>query len=227
MTKLGPTYNLEPDIRKRLKEFVDDFVKNSSSFFAKELTGLDGYIENSLQQPTKEQLRLTPKPKYLLELLAFQIYDDLNREAFNKTKDTLIVMPDCLALHNPECEKVDTAHGDICRRCTENCQAYQITEIAREFHLKTVFSKRKLAEQIEFYAKKSGDLSVIGIACIMMLASGMRTASEVGIPARGVLLNFSGCEHWNDQPCASEFTLSWLRSILEEKYGKRDKKADN
>ena len=67
---------------------------------------------------------------------------------------------------------------------------------------------------------------MIGIACIKMLAEGMRTAAEVGIPARGVLLNFSGCEHWNDQPCASEFSMRWLEDILEEKYGPRPAKTN-
>ena len=50
-----------------------------------------------------------------------------------------------------------------------------------------------------------------------------RTAAEVGVPARGVLLNFCGCDHWNDKPFASEFDMAWLEAILEEKYGKNQK----
>ena len=83
-------------------------------------------------------------------------------------------------------------------------------------------SVNKLTEQLEYHAKKLGDVGVIGIACILMLAEGMRTANEVGIPARGVLLNFTGCDHWNDQPFASSFVQDSLKSILEEKYGVRD-----
>jgi hypothetical protein len=41
----------------------------------------------------------------------------------------------------------------------------------------------------------------------------------VGIPARGVLLNCTGCEHWNDVPFASNFSLDWLKEVLKEKYG--------
>jgi hypothetical protein len=102
------------------------------------------------------------------------------------------------------------------------CQAYQTGDLAKKYGLKIVFSKRKLAEQIEYFSGKMEDLSVIGIACITMLASGMRTAADVGVPARGVLLNFTGCEHWNDEPFASEFAFSSLKAILEEKYGPRD-----
>ena len=60
---------------------------------------------------------------------------------------------------------------------------------------------------------------MIGIACIMMLASGMRTAHEVSVPARGVLLSFTGCDHWNDKPFASQFPMEQLENILREKYG--------
>jgi len=135
-------------------------------------------------------------------------------------------MPDCLSLHNPKCEKVETRFGYVCKRCTQSCQAYEIGDLARRYGLKIIFSKRKLEMQLEHYQKKMGDLGVIGIACIKMLAMGMRSAAEVGVPARGVLLNFSGCEHWNDQPCASEFSRMWLLDILEEKYGPRPARTD-
>ena len=124
MKKQAPTYNLDSDIRLRLKQFTDKFIEEGFLFFEKEFKGVEEYIEKAKIEKTKESLRLTPKPKYLLELISFQILDDLNREAFNKTKDTLIVMPDCLSLHNPECEMADTKYGGVCRRCTETCQAY-------------------------------------------------------------------------------------------------------
>jgi hypothetical protein len=135
-------------------------------------------------------------------------------------------MPDCLSLHNPECEKVDRPFGEICKRCTESCQAYQISELARQYRCKTVFAKRTSKEQLLHYADKMDNLGVIGIACIMMLAEGMRVANDVGVPSRGVLLSFSGCEHWQDQPCASEFAIDWLRAILEEKHGASNNKTD-
>ncbi|TAM48642.1 MAG: DUF116 domain-containing protein, partial [Acidobacteria bacterium] len=44
------------------------------------------------------------------------------------------------------------------------------------------------------------DLSVIGVACIWMMASGMREAEGPGVPSQGVLLNYCGCDHWADEP---------------------------
>ncbi|MEA3297330.1 MAG: DUF116 domain-containing protein [candidate division Zixibacteria bacterium] len=226
MVRQIPTYYLGEDFTERLDAFVDSFLAEGYDFFSEEFKQIDSYIAEAASKPVSESLRLTPKPKYLLELVAFKIYDKLNREAFNRSRHTLIVMPDCLTLHNPDCRKIDTQYGDVCRRCTENCQAFQIGELAREYHAKIIFSKRKLGKQLRRYSDRLGDLGVIGIACTMMLASGMRTAAEEKIPTRGVLLNFSGCEHWNDEPCASEFTLSSLESILREKHEYHNKKTD-
>ena len=221
-----PTYHLGDDFRERLDSFTNRVLSEGYEYFSKEFARIDAYLEKARRDDSGESLRRTDKAVYLMELLAFKIKDELDRDAFNRAGKTLIVMPDCLSLHNPDCEKVETAYGDVCKRCVECCQAYGIGDLAARYRCKIIFSKRKLTKQLEHYQETMGDLGVIGIACIKMLAEGMRTAAEVGIPARGVLLNFSGCEHWNDQPCASEFSIRWLEDILEEKYGPRPAKTN-
>ncbi|HQL24318.1 MAG TPA: DUF116 domain-containing protein, partial [candidate division Zixibacteria bacterium] len=169
----------------------------------------------------EKDLRRTPKEKYLLEALAFSFYDDLNREAFNRTGDTLIIVPDCLSLNNPDCRKVEGEYGDTCQQCEPACQSYWVMELAWEYGARVAFSKRKLSNQIEHYAERLSNVGVVGVACMIMLTSGLRTCAELDIPARGVLLSFTGCEHWNDVPFGSRFPMSWLREILEEKRAAR------
>lgn len=222
---MHPTYKLGRDFDLKLEKFVKRFLADGFEYFAQEFERIDQFVEKARRDPAgrdDHKLRHTEKEKYLLEMVSFKIYDQLNREEFNRRKNTLIVMPDCLSLHNTECEKVETEYGFFCQRCLPSCQAYEIGELAKSYGADIVFSKRALAKQIEYFAARMGDLGVVGIACIIMLAPGMRTAAEVGVPARGVLLDFSGCEHWNDEPCASEFAVTSLEAILEEKYGKRD-----
>ena len=222
MKHRAPTYFLEPDFNRKLSEFTQEMLERGFSIFSKEFAKLDEFIAAAEADQSDRQdksLRRTPREKYLLEALSFKIYDELNREAFNRAKDTLIVLPDCLSLDNPDCLKTDEPWGDRCQQCDPDCEAFEVSEIAERYGLEVVYSKRKLSEQIQHYADRSGDLAVIGVACILMLASGMRAAAEVGVPARGVLLNFTGCEHWNDEPFASQFPLKQLEAILEEKYG--------
>ena len=226
MEKQIPTYHLGEDFRTRLDDFTQQVLSEGYEFFTEEFNRIDAYVEKAQENDHGESMRTTDKATYLLELLAFSIQDKRDREPFNAAAKTLIVMPDCLSLHNAACEKVDTPYGDVCKRCLQTCQAFGITELAARYKCKVIFSKRKLTEQLEHYQKTMGDIGVIGVACIKMLASGMRTAAEVGVPARGVLLNFSGCEHWNDQPCASEFSMAWLEDILKEKYGAHPERTD-
>jgi len=230
MTPKYPTYKLGPEFRSKLSRFVDNVMATGFDEFAKEFKNIDEFVAKAAADDAErddKRLRSTPKEKYLLEAIAFKIYDELNREAFNKAGRTLIVLPDCLSLHNPDCEKTDLPYGDVCQQCTESCQAYHVVKLGEQYDIPVVFSKRKLEQQIEHYAETEGDLGVVGIACLTMLASGMRTASEVGVPTRGVLLSFTGCEHWNEEAFASGFPISWLKEILKEKYGADYPKTDN
>lgn len=228
MYQKHPTYSLDKSFNKKLDRYIKKFLAEGFKYFSDEFDGIEKFIEAAVEDRSRKtnrddhDLRCNEKEKYLLELISYKIYDELNREEFNKRKNCLIIMPDCLSIHDSQCEKVEKPYGFFCKRCLPSCQAFHIGELAKKYRVKIVFSKRKLSQQIEYFAGKMENLSVIGIACIMMLASGMRTAAEVGIPARGVLLNFTGCEHWNNEPFASEFYMDSLKTILEEKYGKRD-----
>ncbi len=218
----GPTYNLTDDFRGRLNRFVDSFLAGGLTEFSADFQRIGEFVHNAQQEdPDRDAhiLRLTPEPIYLLEAVAFAIYDRVNTEQFNKAARTLIVLPDCLSIHEVDCQKIDSEYGDLCRQCLPSCSANEIHEIAAKYDIPVVFSKRKLEEQLEHYAGNAdGELGVIGIACLMMLARGMRTAAELGIPARGVPLACTGCEHWNDEGFASRLSLDWLDSILKEKY---------
>jgi len=222
MSTHGPTYHLGPDFDRKLAEFTAKFLDDGFAHFSEEFARLDDFIAAAhadQSDRTDKGLRRTPKVKYLLEAVSFKIYDQLNHEKFNLAKNTLIVLPNCLSLHNPDCLKTDEKWGDHCQQCVDDCQSNEVVELAEQYDIEVVFSKRKLSEQIEHYADGSSDLAVIGIGCLLMLAEGMRTAADVGVPTRGVLLNFTGCEHWNDEPFASEFPMDRLRAILKEKYG--------
>jgi hypothetical protein len=218
-----PTYHLADDFHAKLDSFVCDLFSTGYSQFAKEFEKIDNFVATAqLDRSDRDDhdLRRTPKQFYLLEAIAYKVYDDYNRKLFNATAETLIILPDCLSLHNPDCLKTDDRWGDECRECTPDCQAFEVTKIADQYGAQLVFSKRKLSEQLEHYSKQSKNLGVIGIACILMLTDGMRTAMDLEIPVRGVPLDFCGCDHWNDTPFASEFPMRRLENILKEKYAR-------
>jgi len=222
MSNKSLTYHLGPDFEKKLDKFIAGSEAQWFETFATEFANLDDFISKAEADQSDRKdlsLRRSKRILYMLEAVSYRIQDRLNRKAFNRAKNTIIIMPDCLTLHNPDCLKTDEEWGDRCQRCLPDCQAYQVLELADQYGIEAIYSKRKLSEQITHYAGESDELGVIGIACLMMLAEGMRTAAQLSVPARGVLLSFSGCEHWNDVPFTSEFDMEKLESILEEKYG--------
>ena len=223
------TFRLGDDFYDKLSGFTDKFLSDGFALFKKEFANIDGFLEKARadQSDRKDQsFRLSPKEKYLLEAVYYEIMDRINREAFNEAKHTVIILPDCMALMQDKCKKVRTKYGKTCDQCVPNCEINKINQLAQKYDIKCYFSKRALTEQIEKIKKDKKSLSVIGIACLLTLASGMRSARDAGVPSRGVFLNFTGCEHWaGDHPIVTETTISRLEAILEEKYGIKDKKA--
>jgi hypothetical protein len=230
MRSKAPTYFLDPDLLSKLDYYIQNGRRDGLRFFSKEFANIDNFVARAtIDQDNRDDqdVRRSPKEKYLSELIAYRTFDLENREAFNRTRKTLIVMPHCISLDNPDCQKTETKVGEVCRNCVSSCQAFQIGELAQKYRLKIIFSKKYLTWQLEHFKNRMKDMGVIGIACILMLADGMRAAAKLGIPARGVLLNYCGCDHWNDNQFASAFTMSTLESILEEKYGPRIAPADH
>lgn len=223
------TFRLEEDFYDKLSDLTDVFLADGFKTFKKEFANIDTFLKKAKADKSKREdqdFRLNPKEMYLLEALNYQVMDRANREAFNKAKDTVIIMPDCMALMEKKCKREKSIYGKVCTRCASKCQINQIVKVALKYKVQCVFSKRKLAEQIEKIKKRKPSLSVIGIACLLTLADGMRTAKQVGVPARGVFLHYTGCEHWaTKEPIVTETSLARLEAILKEKYGTPNKKT--
>jgi len=216
------TFRLGDDFYDKLDKFTEKVLKDGYKYFEKDFANIDGFLEKAkcdILNRDDLSFRLTPKPFYLIEMLYYKIFDETNREAFNKAKDTVLILPDCMSLMLDKCKRERTKYGKKCTRCVPKCNVHEIMLLADKYNIEGYFSRRTLTEQIEKIKRDKPSLSVIGVSCLLTLASGMRSAKEAGVPARGVFLNFTGCEHWADKPFPTETAVGKLRAILEEKYG--------
>lgn len=221
------TFRLGDDFYDKLDKFTEKILKEGYEYFGEEFVNIDSFLEkvnrNTSNRYSSDRDDLsflrTPKPFYLIEMLYYKIFDEANRSEFNKAKDTIMILPDCMSLMLDKCKKERTKYGKTCTRCVPKCQIHKIMLLADEYNVEGYFSKRKLTEQLENIKKDKPSLSVIGVSCLLTLASGMRSAKEAGVPSRGVFLNFTGCEHWAGKPFPTETAIERLEAILEEKYG--------
>jgi len=216
------TFCLGDDFYDKLDKFARQVLAHGFELFADEFANVDSFYERThYDSPERTDLtfRRTPKSFYLIEALYYQIFEYANRAAFNEAAETVLILPDCMALMQDKCKRERKPLGKICTRCVPNCRINQIMQIADRYDVEGYFSKRALTDQLRKIKKEKPSLAVIGISCILTLASGMRSAKEAGVPSRGVFLNFTGCEHWADKPFATETSVKRVEAILEEKYG--------
>ena len=99
--------------------------------------------------------------------------------------------------------------------CNPDCVAGRISDVAEEHGAAAYFAERERAAQFGAWKKAYPDLALLGVACIWMLAKGMRDAEEAGIPSQGVLLNYSACEHWSATPATTDAVVERVAEILD------------
>lgn len=219
------TYKINAEFYDKLDKFTEEVVRMGYKLFKDEFANVEDFVEGAKKDKKKRKdksFQTTPKQMYLLESLYFRIFDEAYREEFNNTKNTVIILPDCLAIRGDKCKKKKKKFGDVCTHCAKACQVSKIMKFAEKYGIEGYFSKRELTKQLTQIKKKKKSLGVIGISCVLTLASGMRSAREAEVPARGVFLNFTGCDHWSAKAFATETIEEKVRDIIVEKHGKKN-----
>lgn len=224
-----PTFDLRElgeglGIYARLDGFADRFLSAADEDIGTAFAKIPDYCRRANQQKDREEyeLRRTPLQRYYLELLSYVILSRQFRDDFNEKHDTVLILPDCLAIRLDKCEKKKTRYGDRCTGCAPDCAINEITQLAMDYGADAYFATMEFDKQFKALLRgKYKDLSVVGIACIMMLALGMRAAEEAGVPSQGVLLNYCGCEHWADEQFVTDTVVAKVEEVLRGKDGTR------
>ncbi len=220
-----PTFDLRElgeglDIYARLDDFVDRFLLTADEDIGGAFGKIPDYCRLASQQKDHEEyeLRRTPLQRYYLELLSYVILSRQFRDDFAEKLDTVLILPDCLAIRLDKCEKKRTRYGNRCTACDDDCTINEITQVATKYGAGAFFADMGYEKQFKAMIQgKYKDLSVVGVACIMMLAGGMRAAEEAGIPSQGVLLNYCGCEHWVDDQFVTDAVVAKVEEVLRGK----------
>lgn len=221
----APTYDLRElgeglAIYERLDRLADRFVEMAESEVGGAFARVPAFVARARIEGGRdaEVYRRTTRERYLVELLACVVMSRQFWPEFVARRDTVLILPDCLRRQGSACKRKGTRYGTRCTACDPECAVCRMTLIAARHGAAAYFSDMEHGKQ--FRALLRGpyrDLSVIGVACIWMLASGMRAAEGAGVPSQGVLLNFCGCEHWRDDPVVTDAVVERVETILAAK----------
>lgn len=221
----APTYDLRElgeglAIYERLDRLADRLLALADSEVGRAFCRVPAFAAKAAleQGRDEEYYRRTTKERYFVELLACVVMGRQFWPEFVRRRDTVLILPDCLRRQGAGCKRKTTRYGTRCTACDPECAICRTTVVAARYGAAAFFAEMDHGKQ--FRRLKRGrfrDLSVLGVACIWMLASGMRAAEEAGVPSQGVLLNYCGCEHWTEAPRVTDAVVERVEAILADK----------
>jgi hypothetical protein len=217
-----PTYDLRElgtslGIYARLDRLADRFLELGLAEVGAAFTRVPEFAARAALETgrAEEFYRRTTRERYLAELAAIVIMGRQHWPRFAARRDVVVLLPDCLRIDWDACRReADGDRGTRCMSCNPDCVAGRISDVAEEHGVPAYFAERERAVQFGAIRRAHPDLALLGVACIWMLAKGMRDAEEAGIPSQGVLLNYSACEHWSAAPETTDAVVERVAEIL-------------
>jgi hypothetical protein len=217
-----PTYDLRElgsrlDLYARLDRLADRFLDLALEEVGAAFTRVPEFAARAARETGRheELYRRTTRERYLAELLAIVIMGRQHWPRFAARRDVVVILPDCLRIDWDTCRRAaDGDCGTRCMSCDPDCLAGRISAVAEEHGAAAYFAERERGTQFGALRKAHPDLALLGVACIWMLAKGMRDAEEAGIPSQGVLLNYSACDHWSEAPAVTDAVVERVAEIL-------------
>ncbi len=217
-----PTFDLRElgsglEIYRRLDRLADSFLELAAAEVGAAFTRVDDFAASAAreQDRNEEWYRRTTRERYLAELTSIVIMGRQFWPRFAARRQVVVILPDCLRIDWDSCKReADGPCGTRCMSCNPECVAGRIADVAEEHGAVAYFAERERAAQFGAWRKAYPDLALLGVACIWMLAKGMRDAEEAGIPSQGVLLNYSACDHWAEAPETTDAVVERVEEIL-------------
>jgi len=220
----APTYDLRElgeglAIYARLNRLADRFLEMADAEVGRAFARVPAFVGRARLETGRddEYYRRTTRERYLVELLSCVVMGRQHWPEFVKRRDTVLILPDCLRRQGSACKRKRTRYGTRCTACDPECAVCRMTVAAARHGAAAYFSDMEHEKQFRALMRPYRDLAVLGVACIWMLANGMRAAESAGVPSQGVLLNFCGCEHWCDEPMVTDAVVEQVEAILAAK----------
>jgi hypothetical protein len=219
-----PTYFLDGDVGVRLQEFSDEFLELSALHFGHDTANIREYVRNCEKSGTDDNFAWATFDRdfYYVELATIGVLNRCMWNGFCRADNIVLFIPDCLSLLGDKCKRKGDAFLECCDQCVPNCEVNQIVQFKDRYNFREVFAYRDQTEQFRLLRDKYESVAFLGIACILMLASGLRTSMASRIPAHGVPLRYSACEHWAKPAFPTATDLKTIEAVLRAREAERD-----
>lgn len=194
------------------------FEKRSQELLGKFTTNVDPYINRrwkELKWKENEVFCSRRRVEYHLNMVGAELMNRAFQYDFARKKEYRVLLPICMRkFGNDSCRAVRTEQGYACKGCAKDCQVNAIRKIGNDLnfqvyiipHASTAFARERL---------HTGDVGIVGVACVLNLISGGYQAKALGYEPQCVILNHSGCaQHWHESGLVTSIDLDRLRAIM-------------
>ena len=148
-------------------------------------------------------------------MIEFELVNRINNESFLKSNYRIALLPYCLRETQAECKAKPDEIDFVCKGCLKTCQINKLSRLLRENDVEPyIWKTAKLKPLFRKLIKQHGNIGVMGIACIVELAWGMRLCMKAGLPVVGIPLNANRCARWMDGFYETSVDLEAIGKLL-------------
>jgi hypothetical protein len=158
---------------------------------------------------------LTNRYQYYLYMIEIELINRLNKNNFLGCGYKIALLPYCLRETQTECKSAADEIDYYCRKCLQNCYINKVSTLLRENNIQPyIWRTVRLKSLLGHLVKKHGNVGIMGIACIVELARGMRSCLKAGLPVIGLPLNANRCIRWMGDFYDNSVDLEELKFLL-------------
>lgn len=214
--------------KQMVTQYLHNVLETAEWFEKKSVDDIGIYTNNVEEYLKKEYLSHKWKEdiiycgagriQYHLNMVGAEILNREFRGKFRETKEKWILLPACMrANYGKKCRAEETQNGYNCRQCTSKCNVNILTQMGKKYEFK-VFIIPHESTPFTNTEIKSGEIGIIGIACVLNLISGGWKAVDLGFVPQCVLLEYSGCKaHWSKTGVPTQINFERLLDTLDIK----------
>ena len=209
------------EILRLIIAFAVRFEAAAQRYLAPFTEGVDAFLERRdvLQLGSDNAVRCSRRSvEYHLNMVGAEILNRAWGYGFLARRQHIVIMPACARLRDERtCRAKHTDSTAMCSHCTVGCAISAVTRVAERSGAQVVFVAHgsRFYQYVESLAADASDIGIVGMACASdLLGSGWRARSK-GIMAQCILLNESGCDHWQAVPAPTSCDLAELSRILD------------
>jgi uncharacterized protein len=147
--------------------------------------------------------------EYHLNMVGASLLNQLLKEQFNKTDNTILLLPTCMA-KNDRCKAVFNAGTLQCVHCTLGCKVSEVASEVEKSGIETLMIKHSsdFSKWLKPWANQT-KTGVIGTACVLNLLQGGYEMQRLNIPSQCVYLDHCSCsKHWGFEGLPTDLNIS-------------------